>query len=109
MSDDVYTVVTIYGELVGRVASGLTDQQIEDQGFIELKTALKVTTVQDKNGNMMNAMIPVAQTMQLDTMIIPMFHIITFSPTFSPVATKYLEMTSGIALPPATNRLVVPG
>ena len=96
----VFAVRTIYGELIGRVPDDLSDEQIETQGYIELERPLALHMMATPQG-MMNAMIPVTQFMETESLPIPTPHIVTFGPAHPNVAKGYLQMTSGIAMPGA--------
>lgn len=96
----VFAVRTIYGELIGRVSDDISDEKIMAQGCIELASPLALHMMATPQG-MMNAMIPVTQFMSVDSIQIPIPHIVCFGLAHDSVAKGYLQMTSGIALPGA--------
>lgn len=94
----VFAILTLFGELIGRVPDDLTEEKIEAQGFIELERPLKLHMMATPQG-MMNAMVPLTQFMPTESLPIALPHIVTFGPAIPAIAKSYLEMTSGIALP----------
>ena len=93
----VFAILTLFGELIGRVPDDLTEEKIEAQGFIELERPLKLHIMATPQG-LMNAMVPVTQFSSTDSLPIALPHIVSFGPAIPAIAKNYLEMTSGIAL-----------
>lgn len=102
----ILTIVTIYGELIGRVPDALTDAAIleQDQPYIVLERPIRLVNVPVPTPNglqMINTMIPAAQTLSIDELPVQRMHIVAFGDTDEAAARQYMKMTSGIELPPS--------
>lgn len=105
MTMRIIAVRTVYGEIIGRANAEQTDLAIEELGMVELTKPmlLMVMPMPTPQGmQMMNTMVPVSQLMNVQSLPIPAHHIVTFGDAHESAAKAYLEMTSGIALPPNT-------
>lgn len=102
MKNEIFTVRTVYGEIVGSLVDDAPVEDVETNGYLELANPLLVHIIAGPQG-LINAMIPVTQTINTQQLMISAMHIVDMGPTDPNAAKKYKELISNIVLPPAPS------